>query len=429
MRGACGVWKRGGSKTRCLDSGALGSWERTQHRFSSFLRQKGYKVKDALPNVYSSYDGDYAYTLVQDAVVNSKSKVRQRREKERTSYSDTDSDWSSLDGRQRTVESYCKVNRKQTPHKRIRKKRVIPVPTPRVPPTHPLGSLDAAGVLNFQGQEGGCETIDKVCSGTPSDISDVSDPETSQPGRYQKHSSKLKKKCLVKKPILNRGPPLIPSPPALKNSSQQGSALHQQMSSQFDDVFSPLSSWTVLAGQPVIPSNNTLKSELNKERKLCAKHFEHFPLIYKLTKAISFLDPAVAVLKSTRSDRLKSTLEIVLANNITSVAADLVDRQFNTKPKREGQFNIVHDDESSLEISSPRDVNSPMRVGGKRSGRDGAGQRGELMGTPWELVEGSEIVQEEEMITRHAAAFAKSPTGQRLNTHQVSAAWFLFVWA
>nr|CAD7574704.1 unnamed protein product [Timema californicum] len=186
-------------------------------------------------------------------------------------YSDTDSDWSSLDGRQRTVESYCKVNRKQTPHKRIRKKRVIPVATPRVPPTHPLGSLDAAGVLNFQGQEGGCETIDKVCSGTPSDISDVSDPETSQPGRYQKHSSKLKKKCLVKKPILNRGPPLIPSPPALKNSSQQVSALHQQMSSQFEDVFSPLS-----------------------------------------------------------------------------------------KPKREGQFNIVHDDESSLEISSPRDVNSPM---------------------------------------------------------------------
>ncbi|CAG2059704.1 unnamed protein product, partial [Timema podura] len=76
-------------------------------------------------------------------------------------YSDTDSDWSSLDGRQRTVESYCKVNRKQTPHKRIRKKRVIPVPTPRVPPTHPLGGLDAAGVLNYQGQEGGCETIDK----------------------------------------------------------------------------------------------------------------------------------------------------------------------------------------------------------------------------------------------------------------------------
>nr|CAD7568181.1 unnamed protein product [Timema californicum] len=67
-------------------------------------------------------------------------------------------------------------------------------------------------------------------------------------------------------------------------------------------------------------------------QKLCAKLLERSPLKYKLTKAISFLDPAVAVLKSTRSERLKSTLEIVLANNwITGVAADLVDRQFNIK--------------------------------------------------------------------------------------------------
>nr|CAD7570004.1 unnamed protein product [Timema californicum] len=66
-------------------------------------------------------------------------------------------------------------------------------------------------------------------------------------------------------------------------------------------------------------------------QKLCAKLLERSPLKYKLTKAISFLDPAVAVLKSTRGERLKSTLEIVLANNwITGVAADLVDRQFNS---------------------------------------------------------------------------------------------------
>nr|CAD7431290.1 unnamed protein product [Timema monikensis] len=64
-------------------------------------------------------------------------------------------------------------------------------------------------------------------------------------------------------------------------------------------------------------------------QKLCAKLLERSPLKYKLTKAISFLDPTVAVLKSTRSERLKSTLEIVLANNwITGVAADLVDRQY-----------------------------------------------------------------------------------------------------
>nr|CAD7404859.1 unnamed protein product [Timema cristinae] len=73
-------------------------------------------------------------------------------------------------------------------------------------------------------------------------------------------------------------------------------------------------------------------------QKLCAKLLERSPLKYKLTKAISFLDPTVAVLKSTRSERLKSTLEIVLANNwITGVAADLVDRQFNSPSKKLGK--------------------------------------------------------------------------------------------
>nr|CAD7258159.1 unnamed protein product [Timema shepardi] len=86
-------------------------------------------------------------------------------------------------------------------------------------------------------------------------------------------------------------------------------------------------------------------------QKLCAKLLERSPLKYKLTKAISFLDPAVAVLKSTRSERLKSTLEIVLANNwITGVAADLVDRQFNTRKLR---HNSRSDDENVLS-QSPR---------------------------------------------------------------------------
>nr|CAD7573651.1 unnamed protein product [Timema californicum] len=83
-------------------------------------------------------------------------------------------------------------------------------------------------------------------------------------------------------------------------------------------------------------------------QKLCAKLLERSPLKYKLTKAISFsdpavavlkltrserltstleIDPAVAVLKSTRSERLTSTLEIVLANNwLTGVAAELNSR-------------------------------------------------------------------------------------------------------
>lgn len=51
-----------------------------------------------------------------------------------TAYSDTDSEWSSLERRQRAAEVYCKVNRKSGTHKRPRKKRTaIPVQPPRVP--------------------------------------------------------------------------------------------------------------------------------------------------------------------------------------------------------------------------------------------------------------------------------------------------------
>ncbi|XP_034252394.1 rho GTPase-activating protein 190 isoform X12 [Thrips palmi] len=62
------------------------------------------KVKDAVPNLYSSFDGEYTYALVQDAVGNNKSKVRHRREKGRPakmklegSYGRIHDDESSLD--------------------------------------------------------------------------------------------------------------------------------------------------------------------------------------------------------------------------------------------------------------------------------------------------------------------------------------------
>uniref|UniRef100_A0A1B6CUS5 Rho-GAP domain-containing protein n=1 Tax=Clastoptera arizonana TaxID=38151 RepID=A0A1B6CUS5_9HEMI len=97
------------------------------------------QVKDAVPNLYSSYDGEYAYSSVQDAVGNtntSKLKLRQRREKGRQMLSDSDSEWSSLERKQKTSnsETYSKMNRKPATHKRVRKKRTaIPVATPRVP--------------------------------------------------------------------------------------------------------------------------------------------------------------------------------------------------------------------------------------------------------------------------------------------------------
>ncbi|XP_063220269.1 rho GTPase-activating protein 190 isoform X2 [Bacillus rossius redtenbacheri] len=142
------------------------------------------QVKDAVPNVYTSYDAEYAYALVQDAVVcpNTKSKVRHRREKERTSYSDSDSDWSSVDGRQRLADTYSTVNRKPTPHKRMRKKRAIPVPTPRVPLTQPSATAECPRVVNFvnkDDQQENPDPVEQAKSKTDGTFSQAHDDESS----------------------------------------------------------------------------------------------------------------------------------------------------------------------------------------------------------------------------------------------------------
>ncbi|XP_071440115.1 rho GTPase-activating protein 190 isoform X6 [Hetaerina americana] len=246
------------------------------------------QVKDAVPGSYPAYDGDYSYTLVQDAVSNSnKSKLRHRREKGRPSYSDSDSDWSSLERRQRGLDTYSKVNRKPTPHKRTRKKRTaIPVATPRVPPIQPFSALsDGPGLLNYRFKEersrGGCDSSEKVHSETPSDESDGSDLDVSSSAtrpRYKPHKRSFR---LKKKPGLIGGgrgtvvgPPLIPMPPDLRGPPHHPPALQQQLTSQItsdNDLFSP-----------------------------------------------------------------------------------------SSKLKMDASYGVVHDDESSLDVSSPRDVNSPM---------------------------------------------------------------------
>ncbi|XP_046406932.1 rho GTPase-activating protein 190 isoform X3 [Ischnura elegans] len=245
------------------------------------------QVKDAVPGSYPTYDGDYSYTLVQDAVSNSnKSKLRHRREKGRPSFSDSDSDWSSLERRQRGLDTYSKVNRKPTPHKRTRKKRTaIPVATPRVPPIQPFSALsDGPGLLSYRFKEersrGGCESSEKVHSETPSDESDGSDLDVSSSAtrpRYKPHkrSFRLKKKSGVGRgPVVPVGPPLIPLPPDLRGLPHHPTALQQQITSQItsdNDLFSP-----------------------------------------------------------------------------------------SSKLKMDASYGVVHDDESSLDVSSPRDVNSPM---------------------------------------------------------------------
>ncbi|GLH15540.1 Rho GTPase-activating protein 190 [Gryllus bimaculatus] len=236
------------------------------------------QVKDAVPGLYTSYDGEYTYTLVQDAVGSNKLKLRQRREKGQPSYSDSDSEWSSLERRQRAADIYCKVNRKPTPHKRIRKKRTaIPVPTPRVPPIQAFVPPEGAAMLNYQLKEeqsrGGCDSIH---SETPSDMSDISEPELSSSAtqsrqKYQKHSMRLKKKSgsTTLAPV---GPPVVPNPSELR-------------------------------GHPYVPH---LQSD----------------------------------------------------NDVLS-----------SKIKMDVSYGIGHDDESSLDVSSPRDVNSPMVKEGDKTSR------------------------------------------------------------
>ncbi|XP_025200481.1 rho GTPase-activating protein 190 isoform X1 [Melanaphis sacchari] len=96
------------------------------------------QVKDAMPGHYP-FDGDYSYTLVQDNLAaSSKHKLRHRREKGRPNYSDSDSDWSSIERREPLYNSsndtFSKLSRRSATQKRSKKKRTaIPVATPKVP--------------------------------------------------------------------------------------------------------------------------------------------------------------------------------------------------------------------------------------------------------------------------------------------------------
>jgi len=94
---------------------------------------------------FGSYDGDYSYTSSQDPggpATSTKTRSRYRREKGRPAvYSDSDSEWSSLERRAAAAAGHesgdlaARPPRKTSSHKRPRRKRAaIPVATPRVPP-------------------------------------------------------------------------------------------------------------------------------------------------------------------------------------------------------------------------------------------------------------------------------------------------------
>lgn len=158
------------------------------------------QVKDVVPSLYSAYDGDYMYALVQDSVGNNKSKLRHRREKGQPSYSDSDSEWSSLE-RQKIVDALGKVNKKPLTHKRIRKKRIaIPVATPKVPSLASMGSGDGIVGMNYNLKDDKNWRIDPAerVSSETTDTCESSDPEQMSRARskqYKHAAASLRKRC------------------------------------------------------------------------------------------------------------------------------------------------------------------------------------------------------------------------------------------
>lgn len=124
-------------------------------------------------------------------------------------YSDTDSEWSSLERRQRAAETYSKVSRKSTTYKRARKKKTaIPVQPPRVPPLSgsipvppPTVPILANATDTTANGTSKSKCFKKFCyhilfvagSGSNSDSSEFSEPEVASRHRFQKRPLSLKK--------------------------------------------------------------------------------------------------------------------------------------------------------------------------------------------------------------------------------------------
>ncbi|XP_069168250.1 rho GTPase-activating protein 190 isoform X23 [Procambarus clarkii] len=175
------------------------------------------KVKDAVPGLYGSFEaGDYAYSRVQEIPQAAGSKTRrQRREKGRQAYSDSDSEWSSLE-RRRTADSY-KVNRKAVP-KRMKKKRLpIPVAAPRVPPLPSFYVAEGGPGTRYSDERLLLDPYEKVVSGSASDDSEATDREdpAASHSKYkpQKRSVQFKKKTGGREGVAVRPPVVPPLPP------------------------------------------------------------------------------------------------------------------------------------------------------------------------------------------------------------------------
>ncbi|XP_063868041.1 rho GTPase-activating protein 190-like isoform X24 [Scylla paramamosain] len=262
------------------------------------------QVKDAVPGLYGSFEaGDYGYSRVQDLPQGAGSKARrQRREKGRQAYSDSDSEWSSLE-RRRSTDSY-KVNRKAVP-KRMKKKRLpIPVAAPRVPPLPSFYVAEGGPGTRYSDERLLLDPYEKVVSGSASDDSEATDREdpTAPHSKYkpQKHTISFKKKMGGREGVAVR-PPVVPPLPPTHNPSHPPTS-HPRM------------------GLAATPHHNPLS----------------YPLVAQLPPDTELFSPSFA------------------------------------PGKLEGDhaYRVIPEDDSSLEVSSPRDQQSPILPPGAPTRKD-----------------------------------------------------------
>ncbi|MPC43413.1 hypothetical protein E2C01_037060 [Portunus trituberculatus] len=159
-------------------------------------------------------------------------------------YSDSDSEWSSLE-RRRSTDSY-KVNRKAVP-KRMKKKRLpIPVAAPRVPPLPSFYVAEGGPGTRYSDERLLLDPYEKgtrVVSGSASDDSEATDREdpTAPHSKYkpQKHTISFKKKMGGREGVAVR-PPVVPPLPPTHNPSHPPTS-HPRMGLAATPHHNPLS--------------------------------------------------------------------------------------------------------------------------------------------------------------------------------------------
>ncbi|XP_015924617.1 rho GTPase-activating protein 190 isoform X32 [Parasteatoda tepidariorum] len=220
------------------------------------------KPKDAV-HLFSTDRNEYEYAVVHNALPDSKPhRIRSltRRHGNRDTFdrgkslcSDSESEWSSLERRQREV--YSKANRKPTPHKKTRKKRGIPVAPPRIPsfegPPPPLPPFPGGQrIVTAQS----LDPLDKVRgsgNNSPSEDSDLS--EEDDPRYKSSHRQKYKHKRSFR---LRRRKLQAQQQPQQTEKSQPppiGDSLQFCALTSDSDLFSPSSKLKIEQSIPSVP--------------------------------------------------------------------------------------------------------------------------------------------------------------------------------